>query len=74
MPIVHLHRATNVPHIEPGAIVTDDQAEALLAQACAEEGGTHREPSGTTRNTAGPWLGLLLALLCWLPVLLQIFP
>lgn len=34
-----------------------------LPEECAEEGGTHREPSGTYRNQPG--LGIVLVLLGW---------
>lgn len=69
--IHHLHRATLAQC--PPCHGQCHQGRACNAEACAIEGGQHADPvpSGTVRR-AGPWLGLLLVLLGWLPVVLTI--
>lgn len=57
--IYHLHRI----HMEPGAIVTDDEAERGWLDSCAPEGGKHADPvpSGTHRQSvlSRAWLRLV---------------
>lgn len=70
----HLHRVT-LAQCPPCNGNCRQGRDCPAQQACAPEGGQHAGPVPSRKQElrmSGPLLALLLALLCWVPVLLVV--